>query len=159
MTALAVLVVLALTSAHADPSSAACQLFQPAELEATLGGKAAKFSGGTLGDADFCRGQIGTLKVLIRIAERQREDGGAVEREAIDMLRKKGIQVEVKTEGNLTCSTLIPPASLAQMGFNTTCSILHAGKVVAVEVTAPSQEEMASMDAVRRLVQRGVTRL
>jgi len=45
------------------------------------------------------------------------------------------------------------------MGFNTTCSILHAGRVVAVEVQAPSQKEMASMDVVRKLVQQAFTRL
>jgi len=71
----------------------------------------------------------------------------------------KGWKIEVKTEGDLTCSTATPPASPAQTGVNTTCSILRAGKVVAVEVTAPSQKEMASMDAARKLVEKAVTRL
>jgi len=39
------------------------------------------------------------------------------------------------------------------------CGILRAGKVVAVEVSAPSQKEMASMDAAPKLAQKAVTRL
>jgi len=58
----------------------------------------------------------------------------------------------------MTCSTLVPPPALAEMGFNTTCSILRAGSVVAVEVTAPSQKEMASMEVVGQLVQKAITR-
>jgi len=155
----AALVLLVLTSAHAGQASASCRLLQPAELESALGGTAARFSGSTVGNADMCSVQIGKLKVLIRVGMRQRDDGGATERKGIEMLRKMGVQVEVETEGDLTCSTAIPPASLSQYGFNTTCSIVRAERVVAVEVTAPSREEMASMDAVRKLVKKAVTRL
>jgi hypothetical protein len=96
---------------------------------------------------------------MIRVAQRKRNDGGALERAGIEKLRKAGWRIEVKTEGDLTCSTAIPPASSARIGFNTTCSVLRAGKVVAVEVGAPSEKEMASIDATRRLVQKAVARL
>lgn len=155
----AALVLLVLILAHAGQASVSCGLLHPAELESALGGKATQFSGSTVGNADICSGQVGKLKVLIRVAMRQRDDGGATERKGLEMLRKMGAQVEVKTEGDLTCSTVIPPASLSQYGFNTTCSIVRAGRIVAVEVTAPSREEMASMDAVRKLVKKAVERL
>src|SRR5262249_33969831 len=122
-------------------------------------GKAAKFSGRSLGDLHFCNGEVGSLKVMIRIAKRQGDSGGAAERKGAEMLRAQGWKIEVKTEGDLTCSTAIPPASPAKTFFNTTCSILRAERVVAVEVSAPSEKEMASMDAVRKLAQKAVTRL
>src|SRR5262249_52781857 len=98
----------------------------------------------------------GSLKVLIRIAKRQGASGGVNERKGIEILRAKGWKIEVKTEGDLTCSTAIPPASPAQTGVNTTCSILRAGKVVAVEVTAPSQKKRDTREAVRRVVDKAV---
>jgi len=155
----AALALFVLTSVHAQEPSLACKLLQASELEETLGGKAAKFSGGSIGDTHICNGQVGPLKVLIRIAKRKGDSGGVAERKGIEILRAKGWKIEVKTEGDLTCSTAIPPASPAQTGVNTTCSILRAGKVVAVEVSAPSQKEMASMDAVRKLAQKAGARL
>jgi hypothetical protein len=137
----------------------ACRLLQPSELESALGGKAAGFAPASLGPADACTGQVGTRRVLIRVAERHGDPGGAMERQGIEAARKQGIQVDVKREGDLTCSTMVPPAALARMGFNTTCSIFRGGRVVAVEVTAPTQKEMATMDAVRALVEKAVARL
>jgi hypothetical protein len=155
----AALMLFVLTSVHAQEPSGACKLLQPSELESALGGKAAKFSGNSLGGTQVCNGQVGSLIVLIRIAKRQSDSGGDTERKGIELLRESGWKVEVKTEGDLTCSTAIPPATSAQTRFNTTCSILHAGQVVAVEVAATSQKEMASMDTVRKLAQKAVTRL
>jgi hypothetical protein len=138
---------------------ASCRLLQPAELESALGGKTAGLQRANLGPADACTGQVGTRTVLIRVAERRGDREGAVERQGIEVARKQGIQVDVKTEGDLTCSTMVPPASLAQMGFNTTCSIFRGGRVVAVEVTARSRDEMASMQVVRGLVEKAWSRL
>ena len=67
----ATIVLFVLTSAHAQEPSAACKLLQTTEIESALGGKAAKFSGSSMGDTHFCRGQIGSLKVLIRVANPQ----------------------------------------------------------------------------------------
>jgi hypothetical protein len=154
---LVLLLLLVPTLAGAGQAPASCNLLQPAEIEAALGAKPVQFSAVSQGEADLCSGQVGKLKVVIRVARRQGD--GTAERQGIDAARRMGAQVDVKTEGDLTCSTVIPPASLAHLGFNTTCSILRAGRVVAVEVTAPSQQEMASMDTVRGLVQKAVARL
>jgi len=113
-----------------------------------------------MGNADIlCSGQIGSLKVLIRISESKGDLAGEKEKKGIDLARAQGMQIDVKTEGDLTCSTLIPPPSLASLGLNTTCSIVRAGRIVAVEVTANSQKEMVSMDVVRKLVQKAFERL
>ncbi len=134
-----------------------CKLLQPADLESALGGKAGKFVNS--GDGAMCYGQVGSLKVMIRTGERKGDFAGEKEKKGIELARSRGVRMEVKTEGDLTCSTAIPPASLAKIGFNTTCSILRGGRVVAVEVTAPSEKEMASMDVVRKLVKKAFERL
>lgn len=135
-----------------------CRLLQPAELESALGGKAAALKSANPGPADACTGQVGTRTVLVRVAER-RGDRGAMERQGIEWARQQGFEVDVKTDGDVTCSTFAPPAAKAQMGFNTTCSIFRGGRVVAVEVTARSRQEMASMPAVRGLVEKAWSRL
>jgi len=155
---LAAAVVLVVTSAYAQESPTACTLLQPAELESALGGKAGEFSAVGGGQAEICNGQVGQLKIMIRTAKRTRDDDGAVERKGIEVARKMGMLVEGKIDGDMTCSTLVPPPSLAEMGFTTGCSILRNGSVVAVEVTARSQKEMVSIDAVGKLVQEAVTR-
>jgi hypothetical protein len=126
-------------------------------MESALGGKAGTF--GNQGVPNICAGQVGSLKVLVRTAERKGDAAGEKENKGVEMARAAGFQIEVKREGDLTCSTAVPPASLAKSGFTTTCSILRAGRVVAVDVAAPSQQEMASMEAVRKLVQKAVDRL
>jgi hypothetical protein len=157
----------ALTAARGQQPPDACKLLQPAELESALGGKVGKLAnvGSDLASAGFntqnspnvCSGQVGSLKVMIRTAKR--EGDGTKERKGLEIARSQGWQIEVKSEGELTCSSAMPPPSQVQYGFNTTCSILRAGRVVAVEVTAPSQKEMVSMDAVRKLVQKAASRL
>src|SRR5262249_62091500 len=74
------LVLFVLTSVHAQEPSVACNLLQASELESTLGGKATKFSGGSIGDTHMCNGQVGPLKGLIRIAKRKGESGGGADR-------------------------------------------------------------------------------
>lgn len=156
----ATVVVAAAGLAPADAGQGgSCRLLQPSELESALGGKAAGLTPANLGSADACTGQVGTRTVLIRVAERRGDPGGAMERQGIEAARKQGIQVDVRRDGDLTCSTMAPPAPLSRIGFNTTCSIFREGRVVAVEVTAPSQNEMAPMDVVRKLVEKAVARL
>lgn len=154
----AVAVAVGLVPADAgQPGS--CRLLQPAELESALGGKATGLQSANLGPADACTGQVGTRTVLVRVAERRGDRGGAMERQGIEWARQQGFEIDVKTDGDVTCSTFAPPAGKAQMGFNTTCSIFRGGRVVAVEVTARSRQEMASMSAVRGLVEKAWSRL
>ena len=136
----------------------ACSLLQPSEIESALGGKAGNFTNNSMGKTSICNGQVGTRKVMIRVAERKNANGN-IEKSAVEMLRKQGWKIDIKQDGNITCSTAIPPDGSEHPGFNTTCSILSNGKVIAVEVRSLSKAEMASMDAVRALAQKAASRL
>lgn len=143
--------------AHAQTNP--CELLTATELEAALGGKAGTLSGSKLGAAQICSATIGNKKVMIRIAEREAGGGGEKERKGIEKAREMGVQVDVQTEGDLTCSTMIPPEAMQQMGYNTTCTILRAGVVVGVEVTATTRKDMATTQSVKGLVQKARSRM
>jgi hypothetical protein len=105
----------------------------------------------------MCTGQVGKRTVVIRVAERK-DNSGAKEQSGIDILTKQGWKIDVKKNGNITCSTAIPPSGSEQAGFNTTCSIFNNGKVVAVEVGATAKEDMASPDVVSSLAKKAFSR-
>lgn len=69
------------------------------------------------------------------------------------MVKKMGGQVEVKTFGAMTCSTLVPPASMPSMGFNTTCSLLKNGWVAAVEFTGKTRAQLMAIEKLRPLAE------
>jgi hypothetical protein len=132
-------------------------LLTAAELEAALGGKPGPMSDKQ--GAQFCSGPVGKRQVMIRVAERSPGDTGEMERKGMEMVRQMGGQIDVQTEGELTCSTMIPPATAQQMGYNTTCTILRAGVVVAVEVTSATQKDMATTQVVKELVKKARSRM
>jgi hypothetical protein len=135
-------------------------LLEAAELEAALAGEAAAFAPTAISaDTSMCNGQVGKYKVLIRLAARQPDDDGAAEKQGLEIVRNMGVQVDVQTDGELTCMTMIAPAALAQLGNNTTCTIVRAGRVVGVEVTAASAGELAAIETVRELVELAASRL
>jgi hypothetical protein len=88
-----------------------------------------------------------------------RVDNGEAERKGVEAAKKMGIQVDVVTDGDLSCSTMIPPAAMAQVGYNTTCTIFREGVVVGVEVTVASQKEMATTETVKELVRKARSRM
>jgi hypothetical protein len=170
ITGLAVLVFLLVTPAHAQ---VACKLLQPAELELALkewalGGKATKFSGSTTNSGgivlDTCRSEIvrprGNLQVTVVIVKNHPMDGGdairvrnaALARE--DRWKAKGAQFEQKTVGKATCILYGKPAVPA----HSVCAIPRANGYVEVNVIAPSQKEIPSMDAVGTLAQKANSR-
>lgn len=144
-------------SAYSD----ACKLLllSTGEIEAALGGKMGKLEGSKLSqDASLCSGKAGSLTVLIRTAQKV-SGSGEKEKAGIEMASKMGAKVKVETHGNTTCSTSIPPANLAQYGYNTTCSVIKGGNPVAVEITAPSESQMVPSAKVRSLVEKAASRL
>jgi hypothetical protein len=142
-------------AARAAEAGKACALLTPSELEAVLGAKVSLSGGGVpagLG-VDLCTGRTPTATVLLRVAKGSGGSGGA-EAAGIEMARKMGAQVDVKTFGAITCSTMVPPASLAEHGFNTTCAVNKAGAVAAIEVTARSQKDMIPIERLRPLAEK-----
>src|SRR5260370_29675708 len=107
------------------------------------------------GGAELCMGQTPTASVMLRLAKRSDQgQGKGKEAAGIEMAKKMGAQVEVKTDGPITCSTMIPPKGLEQYGFNTTCSVLKNGQVAAIEVTAKSQKDMVAMDSLHKIAEK-----
>jgi len=143
----------------------ACALVTPSELETAVGGKVSLSAGGGTppNGAEICRAETATVSVLLRVVKRSggsdADKKGGAEKAGIDMARKMGAQVDVKTFGDITCSTVVPPADLAKYGFNTTCAITTATAVAAIEVTAKNQKDMVPIERLRPLAEKMATRL
>lgn len=171
VTGLAVLVLPISSPAYAQKPSPACKLLQPAEIEAALGGKAASTPTGFDDEADIamytCTVEIrkpgidGPLVVTIQIVKNLPMDGRDAVRSRNRGLASEpqwkvvGGQFEEKTVGNAMCTRHGRPGVAA----HSVCTIPGAHGYVEVDVQAPTQEAMASMDAVGALVRKAVTRL
>jgi len=68
---------------------------------------------------------------MLRLAKTSGQGGGK-ESAGIAAAKSMGARVDVKTFGPITCSTMIPPASLAVHGFNTTCSVVKNRSLAAI---------------------------
>ena len=87
-----------------------------------------------------------------------RDRSGGTEKGGIEVVKKMGIQVDVKTFGPITCSTMVPHANLAQHGFNTTCTVSKPTAIAGVEVTAKSQQDMVSIERLHPLAEKMASR-
>jgi hypothetical protein len=87
-----------------------------------------------------------------------RDRSGCTEKKGIELAKQMGIQVDVKTFGPITCSTMVPPANLAQHGFNTTCTVSKPTAVAGGEVTAKSQQDMVSIERLHPLAEKMASR-
>ena len=150
--------VMTLFSAHANAAEAnqACGLATPAEIESALGSSIVLNPMGG-GKAEFCTGQVPNAKVVLRLAsglDPGRDRSGAKEKAGLEMMKKMGAQVEVKSLGPIVCSTVVPPAGKEQMGYNTTCTVSKDTAVAGIEVTAKSQKDMVSIERLRPLAEK-----
>jgi len=139
--------------ANAQAAAPTCTLATADELRAALGSDVTGLTNRNTGaGASFCSGQTPTLSVSLRMATRNGPPGD--EAAAIDAARKMGIQVDLRTAGPITCSTMIPPKALERIGFNTTCAVIKNGRIAAVEVTAKTQQAMVPIDRLRRVAEK-----
>ncbi|MGQ0811319.1 MAG: hypothetical protein ACT4OO_08865 [Nitrospiraceae bacterium] len=147
----------------AADGSKACGLVTLSELEAVLGTKVSLSGGAAVpagARAEFCMGQAPTATVVLRLGTgldpgREGDRSGGAEMKGIEIAKKMGAQVEVKTFFEpSTCSTMVPPANLAQYGFNTTCTVSKATAVAGIEVQAKSQKDMVSIEQLRPLAEK-----
>jgi hypothetical protein len=133
----------------------ACSLLTSAEIEAATGLKISGWKAQqqtVRSDAALCNGDAGTATVLLRVASKTGAAG--LESKGMAIAKQMGAQVEVKTFGPVTCSSVIPPKSLEQYGFNTTCAIEKGSQVAAIEVTSKTQNAMVPIDKLRPLVEK-----
>jgi hypothetical protein len=168
---LVVLVVLVLvTSAHAQQPSAACKLLQIGEIESAMGGKASTKPSGEIANVgmvlDTCSvelavpGQTGVRKVTITIVKDTPMDAGELLRARNGGTAREqqwkgtGARLEQKSVGNAICILAGRPGVVG----HSICTIPRAKGYVEVDVTAPVQE-LPSLDTVGALVQKAVTRM
>ncbi len=142
----------------------ACGLLTPAELPIVLGTTVSLSGGGggmAAGGADLCTGQTSTATVRLRLStglDPGRDRSVGTETGGIEVVKQMGIQVDVKTFGPIACSTMVPPANLAQHGFNTTCTVSKPTAIAGVEVTAKSQHDMVSIERLHPLAEKMASR-
>ena len=112
-------------------------------------------------ESELCTGQTSTATVMLRLKtglDPGRDRFGGTEKKGIEAVKKMGIQVEVKMFGPITCSTMVPPANLAQHGFNTTCTASKPTAVAGVEVSTKSQQDMVSSERLHQLAEKMANR-
>jgi len=135
----------------------ACKLLTVAELE-PLVGKLSAFSPQSLGTTDMCSATSPNAKVLLRSAQKRASSADAAAK-GLEIAKKMGATVDVKTFGPIVCSTFIPPKGKEIAGFNTTCTVSKGDTVAGVEVTAKSQKDMVSIDKLHPLADKMAGRL
>jgi hypothetical protein len=151
------------TPVGAADGNKAYGLLTPSELQTVLGTTVSLSAGGGMaaGGVDLCSGQTSTATVMLRLStglDPGRDRSGGTEKGGIEVVKKMGIQVDVKAFGPITCSTMVPPANLAQHGFNTTCTVSKPTAIAGVEVTAKSQQDMVSIERLHPLAEKMASR-
>lgn len=143
----AMLVPVLLTAAD----NKACKLLTATELEPVVGGKLSAFSAQSYGHADICAATSANAKVMLRWAKKKEGSSSDAAAKGLEIAKKMGATVDVKTFGPIVCSTIIPPKGKEVYGFNTTCTVSKADAVAGVEVTAKTERDMVSIDKLRPL--------
>ena len=140
------------------PANKACGLVTESELQSALGSKVT-LRAGSIGDVQTCGGEAQSARVLLRLFKRSTDATGNAEQAGIDVIRKMGAQVDVKTSGGIMCMTAVPPANLAAMGFGTTCTVTSKAPTFAViEITAKTQKDMVPMEKLRAVAEKMASR-
>ena len=159
MMGVAMVILLMAALAAGAEANKACGLLTAAELGGALGDKVSTMAETKTGNPDVqvCMGKTSKASILLRIAKGSGNSSNAAAK-GVDIAKKIGAQVDVKTFGPITCSTFIPPKNLEEYGFNTTCSVVKGAQVAAVEVTAKSSNDMVPIDKLRPLAEKTVNR-
>jgi hypothetical protein len=145
------LVLAAARPGLAAETNRACGLATAAELEAALGGKVSALTGGP--GSPFCSAATPTVTVMLRVAKKTGRSPAAAA-QGLALMKQMGAQVDVKTYGPITCSSIVPPKGKEAYGFNTTCSVDKATEVAAVEVTAKVQRDMVPIEKLHAVAEK-----
>jgi hypothetical protein len=135
----------------ASDTSKACALVTPAELESVVGDKVA-LKGSTLGKVELCSGHTPRVSVMLRMAPRP--PGAGNEAAGVAAAKKMGAQLEMKTFGPITCSTIVPPKEKEMYGFNTTCAVVKGGTVAAIEITTRERRNMVPIEKLKPIAEK-----
>lgn len=156
---------LVLSTLAAQPSIAqgtgnkACGLVTESELQSTLGWRVTLEPYSTTDDVHMCGGKTESARVLLRVFTRSKDPSGTVEQAGIEAIKKMGAQVDVSTSGGIMCMTVVPPQSMAAMGFGTTCTVTSkAPRFAVIEITAQTHKDMVPMERLRRVAEKMASR-
>jgi hypothetical protein len=132
----------------------ACGLATAAELEGVLGGKVAGLKGNTVANVEICTGTAAKATVLLRLATAGTGGSPDAAAKGIEQLRSMGAQVDVKTFGAITCSTVTPSRNMEAYGFNTTCTVRKGDSLAGIEITSKSQADMVPIEKLHPLAEK-----
>lgn len=139
----------------------ACKLLSRAEIQSAIGGPATGFEHATTfrnGSTSMCQGSIGGAAVTVRVSIASEEDR-ANEQTIAQMMSKSGGRVETETAGAVTCTTMIPPPSMLEYGYDSMCRISQSGREVAVQASTRNRNAIVDAARLRQLVTLAAARL
>ena len=110
---------------------------------------------------DLCTGRSATAEIVLRLRtglDPGRDRTGQKERKGLELIKKMGAQVDVKTFGPVVCSTIIPTGEMAKVGYNTTCTVSKDTAVAGIEVQVAKQTDMIPIERLRPLAEKMAAR-
>jgi hypothetical protein len=132
----------------------ACKLLSHAEIQSAFGVTATGFEHATTfrdGSTSICQGSVGGATVTLRVSIESEQDS-ANERTIGQMMSGSGGEVDTVTTGAVTCTTMVPPQSMVEYGFDSMCKISQGGREVAVQASTRDRKAIVPVTALRQLV-------
>jgi hypothetical protein len=132
----------------------ACSLLSRAEIQGAIGGTATGFEHATAfrdGSTSMCQGSAAGAAITVRVSIESKQDR-ANEQTIARMMSSSGGEVETATAGAVTCTTMVPPQSMMEYGFDSICKISQDGREVAVQASTRDRKAMVPVRALRQLV-------
>jgi hypothetical protein len=129
----------------------ACGLLTPSELESVLGTKVTLMPSAAV---ELCTGRTPTGMVSLTVRETKtgaEADAGLAA--AVTQAKQRGIQMDVKKFGPITCTTMSPMHNVKAL-FLTSCSVVKGTRAAVVEVMANSQQDVVSIEQLHLLAEK-----
>lgn len=139
----------------------ACKLLSRMEIQREIGGTATGFEHPTTfrnGSTSMCQGSVGGATITMRVSIESKEDM-ANEQTIAQMMSASGGEVETVTAGAVTCTTMAPPQSMMEYGYDSICRISHSGLDIAVQANAHDRKAIVPVARLRPLVTLAAGRL
>ena len=151
------------TVVRAADTDKACGLLTQAEVAAVVG--PVNLNAGPVTETgSICLAYTPEAMIVLTL---KKLTGTERDPQVIDKARKMGAQVEFKTFGPITCSSVIFPSVIsskdveqkvkdsAQINrFTTSCEVLKGNQVAQIGVTAKSAKDMVSIEKLRSLAEK-----
>lgn len=145
---------LAMNVEAADRIPDACVLLSRAQIQSVVGGTARGFEHPTTfrdGSTSICQGSVGGATVTVRVSIESEQDR-ANEQTISRMMSSSGGEVKTVTMDGVTCTSMVPPQSMIEYGFDSMCKISKDGREVAVQASTRDRKAMVLVTALRKLV-------